>query len=111
MNIAKAKCDELDHHPDWSLNGNTLDIKLSTHDHGNNVTLKDWELAAYFTQIYEEGSFKYDKTKMCYLKYLTGLGLLVGSIYIALWIYNLKTKYRFTSENFIFSKIDRKPKH
>lgn len=111
MNIVKTKCDELDHHPDWSLNNNTLTVKLTTHDNGNNVTHKDWELAAFMSQVYEEGSYKYDKTKMCYLKYLTGLGLFLGGVYFAIWIYKLKTRYRFTSDDFIFSKIDRSTKH
>ncbi|MBA4853341.1 4a-hydroxytetrahydrobiopterin dehydratase [Emticicia sp. BO119] len=33
------------HHPDWSNTYNRVHIDLSTHDSGNKVTDKDWDLA------------------------------------------------------------------
>ncbi|HPF93625.1 MAG TPA: 4a-hydroxytetrahydrobiopterin dehydratase [Tenuifilaceae bacterium] len=37
--------DTMNHHPDWRNVYNRVEIRLSTHDAGNVVTLKDWELA------------------------------------------------------------------
>ncbi|MCD8528783.1 MAG: 4a-hydroxytetrahydrobiopterin dehydratase [Chitinophagales bacterium] len=33
------------HHPNWSNVYNTVVIELTTHDAGNTITEKDWELA------------------------------------------------------------------
>ncbi|MBD99511.1 MAG: pterin-4-alpha-carbinolamine dehydratase [Verrucomicrobia bacterium] len=43
--VAKL-AEEMHHHPDWRNVYNTVEIKLSTHDAGNIVTEKDWNLAA-----------------------------------------------------------------
>ncbi len=37
--------DTMNHHPDWRNVYNRVEIRLSTHDAGNVVTQKDWELA------------------------------------------------------------------
>lgn len=37
--------DTMNHHPDWRNVYNRVEIRLSTHDAGNVVTPKDWELA------------------------------------------------------------------
>jgi pterin-4a-carbinolamine dehydratase len=35
----------MDHHPEWTLTGDSLTIGLSTHDIGGEVSLKDYILA------------------------------------------------------------------
>ena len=42
--VAKI-AEELDHHPDWSNSYGSVRIRLCTHDDGNKVTAKDYELA------------------------------------------------------------------
>jgi 4a-hydroxytetrahydrobiopterin dehydratase len=37
--------EKMNHHPNWSNVYNTVEISLSTHDAGNIVTEKDYELA------------------------------------------------------------------
>jgi 4a-hydroxytetrahydrobiopterin dehydratase len=37
--------EKMNHHPTWSNTWNTVNIKLTTHDAGNKVTQKDYELA------------------------------------------------------------------
>ena len=38
MNLIKDKCDELDHHPEWTLSDNILKIRLTSHFNKNNVS-------------------------------------------------------------------------
>jgi 4a-hydroxytetrahydrobiopterin dehydratase len=44
--------EKLNHHPNWTNVYNKVEIKLSTHDAGNVVTLKDKELAEGINQLY-----------------------------------------------------------
>lgn len=59
ISLVKDKCDELDHHPSWTFtcdhihNVYTLTINLTSHFSKNNVSDKDYELAAYLTYEYE----------------------------------------------------------
>ncbi len=41
------------HHPNWSNVYNTVEITLSTHDAGNIVTQKDWDLAKAIDKLVE----------------------------------------------------------
>jgi 4a-hydroxytetrahydrobiopterin dehydratase len=43
--------DDIDHHPEWKLTQNTLEIALSTHDIGNKISLKDYILATYIESV------------------------------------------------------------
>jgi 4a-hydroxytetrahydrobiopterin dehydratase len=43
--------DEIDHHPEWTLKQGELHIKLSTHDIGNKVSLKDYVLATWIEEV------------------------------------------------------------
>lgn len=45
--------EKLNHHPNWSNVYNQVDIILSTHDAGNTVTEKDWQLAKKIDEIYD----------------------------------------------------------
>ena len=44
--------EKLNHHPNWSNVYNQVDIVLTTHDSGNTVTEKDWQLAKKIDEIY-----------------------------------------------------------
>lgn len=44
--------ERLNHHPNWSNVYNQVDIVLTTHDAGNTVTEKDWQLAKKIDEIY-----------------------------------------------------------
>jgi 4a-hydroxytetrahydrobiopterin dehydratase len=44
--------EQLNHHPNWSNVYNQVDIVLTTHDAGNTVTQKDWQLAKKIDEIY-----------------------------------------------------------
>jgi 4a-hydroxytetrahydrobiopterin dehydratase len=50
--VAK-EAEKLDHHPKWQNEYNKVEIWLSTHSAGGNVTEKDHELAKKIDQIYE----------------------------------------------------------
>ena len=53
MNEVSKFCSENSHHPEWSLNGSTLSVKLTTHDNNNKVSLKDYELASHMVYVYD----------------------------------------------------------
>ncbi len=42
------------HHPNWSNVWNTVDIHLTTHDAGNTVTQKDYDLAKDIEAVYQK---------------------------------------------------------
>lgn len=70
ISLVKEKCDELDHHPSWTYTCDNikqefvLTINLTSHFANNNVTDRDFELAAYLTYEYEKGQTFYFNTKM-----------------------------------------------
>ena len=43
--------EKMNHHPDWSNIYNRVNISLSTHDAGDVVTWKDWELAEKISKL------------------------------------------------------------
>jgi 4a-hydroxytetrahydrobiopterin dehydratase len=45
MTIVAELAEAHDHHPNWSNVYNRVQIRLTTHDAGNQVTAKDWALA------------------------------------------------------------------
>jgi 4a-hydroxytetrahydrobiopterin dehydratase len=45
MTRVAAITESLKHHPTWSNTYNVVEIWLCTHDAGNMITEKDWELA------------------------------------------------------------------
>ena len=48
---ASAEIEKLNHHPKWTNMYTTVEVELSTHDAGNRVTEKDWELARILDAI------------------------------------------------------------
>jgi 4a-hydroxytetrahydrobiopterin dehydratase len=51
MSKASVGIDKMDHHPEWTNVYNRVTVKLCTHDAGNTVTEKDWELARLLDSI------------------------------------------------------------
>ncbi len=45
MSRVALVAEKMNHHPTWTNTYNQVHIRLSTHDEGNTVTWKDWELA------------------------------------------------------------------
>ena len=45
MTIVAELAESQNHHPDWRNVYNQVSIRLTTHDRGNRVTEKDWDLA------------------------------------------------------------------
>lgn len=52
MSAAREPIDKLNHHPRWENVWNRLDVYLSTHDIGNQVSPKDVELAQLLESLY-----------------------------------------------------------
>lgn len=52
MTLVAFEAEGLNHHPTWKNTWNTVEIWLSTHDAGNVVTQKDYELASIIDRIY-----------------------------------------------------------
>ena len=47
------EAEKMNHHPEWTNVYNKVEIKLSTHDAGGNVTEKDHSLAAAIDKLLE----------------------------------------------------------
>lgn len=52
MHSAVPFINETDHHPTWTNTFNKVHVKLNTHDAGNIVTEKDWNLANFLDENY-----------------------------------------------------------
>ncbi|MDE0771288.1 MAG: 4a-hydroxytetrahydrobiopterin dehydratase [Salibacteraceae bacterium] len=59
MNEAAIAAENLKHHPNWSNVYNTVEITLTTHDAGNTVTSKDYELANVINDILKNYEFQH----------------------------------------------------
>ena len=53
MNQVALTAEQMNHHPDWSNVYNRVNIKLTTHDQGNQITESDRKLAALIDAIAE----------------------------------------------------------
>lgn len=109
INYIKDKADELDHHPEWTLtNDHKVFIKLTSHFNKNNITPIDFELAAFISNTYNESKeFNPLKCKYTQKYFIYSLNLLLTliAIYGIAYIYQLYTRYRITSDDFIFAKF------
>jgi len=52
MQKAAPFISETDHHPTWSNTYNRVEVKLTTHDAGNKVTEKDYNLSRILDEVY-----------------------------------------------------------
>jgi 4a-hydroxytetrahydrobiopterin dehydratase len=50
MTLVGLECETLDHHPDWSNSYNKVDVSLSTHAAGKQITRLDIHLAGYISK-------------------------------------------------------------
>ena len=50
---ASVEIEKQQHHPKWTNAYNKVHVSLTTHDEGNTVTSKDWELAKALDLIEE----------------------------------------------------------
>jgi pterin-4a-carbinolamine dehydratase len=109
MNVVKGKFDELDHHPEWVLNQNNgVSLRLTSHFNNNNVTPKDYELAAYLSQQYEQrGAYwiKFNRTRHDIFITLTAIVLGVAVVSYLWKMMILRKNYRITSRDFYFARI------
>ena len=56
INELAEVAEELNHHPDWSNSYNKVHISLTTHDAGNQLTDKDFDLAERIERIIEKNN-------------------------------------------------------
>lgn len=54
MNRIGLLADRMDHHPEWTLQANSLTIGLSTHEIGGEVSFKDYVLGYWIEEILHE---------------------------------------------------------
>lgn len=54
MTEAAFHIEQQNHHPEWENVYNTVKIRLTTHDAGNQVTDKDHQLATTLTNLYNK---------------------------------------------------------
>lgn len=52
IQISSVYIDKVNHHPTWENTFNKLTVKLSTHDIGNKVSGKDYDIAEYLDYLY-----------------------------------------------------------
>lgn len=96
----------MNHHPEWTLNNNNLEVRLTTHDKHNNVSETDYALAAEFSETYDR-TFSVIGRNQDYLSYLIGAAVIFGIGFVANFLYQERL-YRVTSMDFMFAKIDTK---
>jgi len=54
MTAVALEAEKANHHPDWRNVYNTLEISLCTHDAGNTITNKDYDLANKINSILDK---------------------------------------------------------
>ena len=97
-------CNEMDHHPEWTLNNNILEVRLTSHFHKNNVSDTDYALAANFSEIYNR-TCGVTGNNQVYLSYLIGAIVIFGIGFVSNMLYQQRN-YRTTSMDFMFAKVD-----
>jgi pterin-4a-carbinolamine dehydratase len=108
MNLVTDKCDEIDHHPEWEVKDQLLQIRLTSHFLKNNVSDKDWELAAIISQKYEDRyfyKFAFDKWYQAFIRNFVALLFTCFSVYTLSQFYHLYRNYNITSRDFFFPRI------
>lgn len=110
FNLIKNYCDEIDHHPEWTVQEKNIHIKLTSHYLNNNVSPKDYELAAFISRKYEErnfNNFKYNSCNQTMLRNAAAVGISIATVFVLVQFYNFYRNYRTTSRDFYFTKIPK----
>ena len=108
----KDKCDELDHHPQWSLTSNhskntyTLKIVLTSHFAKNNITGKDYELGAFLSEEFNRLSKTSLIRKYSRFFQIASAALLIWLFVVGFKAINRKKYSRFGPNDFAFSRIN-----
>jgi 4a-hydroxytetrahydrobiopterin dehydratase len=108
MNLVKDKCDQLDHHPEWTVKDQHLHVRLTSHFLKNNVSDKDWELAAVISQKYEDRFYykiAFDKRYQSYIRNFVAFMFASFTFYIMFNYFLLYRNYNITSRDFFFPRI------
>ncbi|MBI1856849.1 reverse transcriptase-like protein [Candidatus Saccharibacteria bacterium] len=71
MQVVATEAEKQHHHPRWCNDWNVVEIWLSTHEAGHEVTDKDWSLAEKITELFDgqqmsadDSVIKYEKIKL-----------------------------------------------
>jgi len=115
INIIKDKCDEINHHPEWSLysndkGDNILRVFLTTHDQNNIVSSKDYELASFMSYNFQEtSSYNYKYNRRIQSLISSGFSIATAILFMTtLYYFYIREKnFIVGSRDFYFSKRDR----
>ena len=106
MNYIKDKANEIDHHPEWQIKDNILRVRLTSHFNNNNLSEKDYEIAAYMSQLYDsEISLITNKKVHRYFNVILSISFVLSLLYFVLYLKNLKRR-NFTSMDFVLPKVE-----
>jgi 4a-hydroxytetrahydrobiopterin dehydratase len=110
MNIVKEKFDEVNHHPEWTLDNvnNKLSVNLTSHYAKNNVTVKDYELAAFMNYQYEERcsySWRFDFFNQKAISFGAAALLFAIGLYGMWYVFVYEKNFNVSSHDFLFAKI------
>lgn len=112
VNSMKEKCDELDHHPEWAISpNNVLQVKLTSHFKKNNISTKDYQLAAEMSLVYESVENNLLMTYPQYRKIVSfafGAAVAILLTSVAAYWYHTSNHYSITSRDFLFTKINNR---
>ncbi len=111
MNIAKEKAQQLCHHPEWELSRQSgksvLSVVYSTHDAGNTVTAKDYELACILSYEYEDRNYsKYNRQYQTMVSSGFSVAVAFAFVWVIYHFYTREKNYIKGSRDFYCSKIN-----
>lgn len=120
MNKIKPICDELDHHPEWGTDGNTLKIRLTSHFNQNKVSPMDYELAAMISREYStlNNYLNLPLERKQAMSRLVSILIFGGLVYLLAKLYVFARDFRVDQNKTFFKKaitpinqyVEKKPK-
>ena len=90
MNEVSKFCTELDHHPEWRLEGLTLKVNLTSHFRDNTVSEKDYQLAQEMNFVFKNlrNARPYAQFRTTHLiEFLVAIGL-IGTFFLHRYYYH-----------------------
>jgi pterin-4a-carbinolamine dehydratase len=110
VNQIKNKCDELDHHPEWAMGvDNILKVRLTSHFRKNNISERDYQLAAHMSSIYEknsDNSFLFNRRNQLIFSYSFSAAVFIFISYLIYVWYKTSKNYNITSRDFFFARVN-----